>query len=176
VIGGAGALINMSNEVKQAIIAGVVAPALIANLIAGANDPQGRKRADFFITSAYAQMASDTPGESGAAALIVVPKVFGGVPNATASEVIAKVEKDGKEYDVKVGKITDFDSATGFLLPIGTKRVTLFDKSVAIVNPITNVEISVTTKPTSKGDFFWALGAQREYSIQKMDITPSPAR
>ena len=165
---------NSSLEVRHAIFAGIAAPAILLNIVAGVSDhPTRTKRTDLFGFSAFAQEGG--PSNSISRAVIVQPTVSGGIPSASLP-VTADVENKGK---TEKRRKLDISPISVPLLDLkfqrGTSKIFIYGKEVPIFGSVTNVEMSIKTKPTLEGDFLWALGVPRSYSIQGIELAkPKP--
>ncbi|MGH0256292.1 hypothetical protein NKY39_12095 [Sinorhizobium meliloti] len=172
IVGGGVALSNTSYETRQAIFAGIAAPAILANLVSGVTGQAAQdERATLFGISAYAQ-PTDLDG-GGGGAIIVSPIVKGGLPRSASLPVTAEVKSGDQTTTVKLGEIKDFSSPTAFSLPPGASQVFVSDVPVATTGTVTNVDVSVTTAPSIGGDLLWALGAPRNFQIKQVDVSPS---
>lgn len=159
-------------EVRHAIFAGIAAPSIIANIISGATPPGNvqNSQADWFTSSAYAQAVTEpvTPGNG---VVIVSPDVTGPYPSGEIS-VFAKMS-DGAVQ--KIGNVTNFVSDTAFEVPKGAAQITIGSGSVNIDQAVSRVNLSIQSGPTIYNDFWWALGAKREYGIKSTAIGKKPA-
>ncbi|WP_432283399.1 hypothetical protein SLT36_15325 [Aminobacter sp. BA135] len=175
VVGGGVALTNTSYEARQAIFAGVAAPAILLNIVAGATSQSGvEKAAAMFGLSAHAEDIQVNTGGLDAAkqwALVVSPSVSGGIPARVSLPVTAEVKKDGKIETVTIGEITDLRSPTAFTLPAGAAQVFVSGEAVATTGTFTAVDLDVKTAPSAGGDLFWALGAPRRFNITGMNVS-----
>jgi len=173
VVGGGVALTNTTYEARQAIFAGVAAPAILLNIVAGATSQSGvEKAAAMFGLSAHAEEAK-TDGLDAAKkwALVVSPTVSGGIPARVSLPVTAEVKKDGRIETVTIGEITDLRSPTAFTLPAGSAQVFVSGEAVATTGTFTAVDLDVKTAPSAGGDLFWALGAPRRFNITGMNVS-----
>ncbi len=184
IIGGAVALTNTSKEVRQAIFAGIAAPAVLASVVTGATGSSvgsgtsavnGATSRLFDITA----VAQETPPAVRSAAdewtVVISPSVSGGFPTGKTLPVTAQVEKDGETKTVDVGAIANWRGTTALLVPPGTSKVFIGDSPVPTTGPLTTVDMSVQTAPSIGGDLLWALGGQRNFNIQSIILTPMPA-
>lgn len=175
-VGGGVALTNTSFEARQAIFAGVAAPAILLNIVAGVtNQPRSENIAEVFGLSAYAetlqgQAASpqDTPTSW---AVIVSPNVSGGIPKNVSLPVTAEVLKNGKVEKVDIGEIRDLRSPTAFTLPPGSTQIFVSGKPIETTGSITAIDLAIKTSPSVGGDLLWALGAPRRFTITNLDLT-----
>lgn len=90
----------------------------------------------------------------------------------TNISVTATVERDGKFVTVPVGKIKTLDNSTAYSLPPGASQANVGGLSIPLTGEITQANMTVTTRPTVRGDFFWALGAPRDYEIADIKVNP----
>lgn len=195
-VGGGIALTNSSPDVRQAVFAGIAAPAILAGVISGAGEANVRRKtaeqtSSFAISlglvtlglvqPASAQIAgSSVPrgsidagsifSESGAApnTIIIKPEVNGGLPSSVSIPVQVQVPStQGPPKEVAVGAIFTLSGPTVVSVPNNATAVIIGGQLVPILDTIpTTIELSVRTKPSSVGDFFWALGAKRSYTVQ----------
>jgi hypothetical protein len=175
VVGGGVALMNTSYEAKQALFAGVAAPAILASVISGASGASQKISSvpPLFGISVYAQPV-DRPAASGTDgwAVIVSPNVSGGVPQSVSLPVTAEVKKGDQTETVTIGQISDLRSPTAFTVPTGTSQIFVSGKPVSTTGTVTNVDLSVKTAPSNGGDLLWALGVPRRFEIQQLDVAP----
>ena len=173
-VGGGVALTNTVYEAKQAIFAGIAAPAILASVVAGVAEQKPRpQQATVFGIAAHAQEGAEmTPPDVKASgwAVILSPDVSGGMPRRVQIPVAAQVQGQNGIETVEIGKITDLTGNTAFSVPEGTEVIYVGGKPVDATGTLTNVGVSVRTSPTSGGDFLWALGAQRSYAIRDFSI------
>lgn len=194
-IGGGVALTNSLPDFRQAIFAGLAAPAIITNLAAGASEANMRRKttelfphqvtvalglvgSSLFMTPASAQTplvlrGAAAAGASGAVAVFHPSVVGPGAPNTFGVKVTAQVSKDGKVTEVPMGEITNLQSDSAFLLPPGTNAIIVDGKTFPVENPVTEVAIDVKTRASKTKDFFWALGAPRDFKIQDVRVSKS---
>ena len=193
IIGGAVALTNSTPEMRQAIFAGMAAPAILMNVISGATEANMQRKIVGLwpqVTVALgvlgfgqiqpANAAEVTPSEISSSgivtgkgtALMISAEVFGGRPVNVDIPVVAEVMKAGKTESISVGSIKGLWGTSAFSVPDGTMRLTVYGKEVPLVSPVTDVNITVNTSPTALSDFWWALGAPRTYAIDDVSVMP----
>lgn len=175
IVGGGVALTNTTYEARQAIFAGVAAPAILLNIVAGATSQSGaEKAAAMFGLSAHAETIQAQPDGLDATkkwAVVVSPTVSGGIPARVSLPVTAEIEKDGKVETVTIGEITDLRSPAAFAVPVGATQVLVSGEAVATTGTFTAVDLDVKTAPSAGGDLFWALGAPRRFNITGMNVS-----
>jgi len=179
VVGGGVAQINSTMEIRQAIITGIAAPALLTSFISGATESR-RKAAELpapivamvglFVSSAEAQETAS--GSKGQYTLVIKPTVNGFAPTGPDIPVTAAV-KTGPGVEprtVQIGTIRSTANPSAFFLPEGTYEAFVGGKPIAITGPLTEANVTVTTRPTNAGDFLWALGGQRRFEVQGVEV------
>ncbi|MGF7006698.1 hypothetical protein [Aminobacter sp. BE322] len=174
IVGGGVALTNTGYEARQAIFAGVAAPAILVNIVAGATGKQVEGASLELFSPAYAQTpdgANILLDALSAPKVVVLPTVKGGIPNSVSLAVSAEVTKDGQTEIVDIGAIKDLGSETTLVVPPGTSQVLIDGKPVSTTGELTTIDLSVTTAPSAGGDLLWALGAPRRFSIQQLDVS-----
>ncbi|TPN82011.1 hypothetical protein FJ987_17150 [Mesorhizobium sp. CU2] len=171
IVGGGVALTNTSYETRQAIFAGVAAPAILASLISGATSTPGTK-VSFLDISAYAQQETGST-TTGSRAIVISPQVDGGLPRATSIPVTAEVKTGDQTKIIDLGEIKDLSSPTSFTLPPNTSQVFVSDEPVKTTDSLTNIDLSVKTAPSNGGDLLWALGGPRKFEIQSLQVAPA---
>jgi hypothetical protein len=173
-VGGVASMAIASSQLKQAICAGIAAPAIIANMISAAADA-GTKRRVEFIASAYAQIAPPViKPDSFGPTLYLSPRVTNGGSNIREGiPLTATVKRAGKIETIKIGAITQLDTPTAFILPADVEQVFVMGQPVPLTGPVTERYVSVVTKPTNLGDFFWALGGPRRFAIEDVKVLPA---
>lgn len=162
-----------AREVKAAIIAGIAAPGIVTNVVAGANERQQQLpdaiTMSFFASPAYAQTPQveailiNTSGRI----LTVIPQVVG------------DIGPDGIDFT--------FETATGMTLH-GTTLYSAKNPSMQIVVPAnasmlviagqrfplspdaSEAVVQIQTSPTVGGDLLWALGGNRNYQIGEITV------
>ncbi|WP_296746674.1 hypothetical protein [Mesorhizobium sp.] len=169
VVGGGVALTNTNYETRQAIFAGIAAPAIIASLISGATNPPGAK-VSLLDISAYAQQPTGTT-DDGAQAIVISPQVQGGLPRTTSIPVTAEVKNGDQSKVIDLGDIKDLSTPTKFTLPANTMQVFISGQAVKPGSTQTNIDLSVRTAPSN--DLLWALGGPRKFEIQSLQVSPA---
>jgi hypothetical protein len=181
VIGAAIAFATSSTDFRQALLAGIAAPGIITNLVAGADAQQhaGLDSPDFsvarmlsFVPAARAQdgRVPGQPAASGVKSITIDPKVTGGLPASTNIPVTAEIAGGANSGTrrVQIGTITSLTNATKLTVPADTTHVMIGGTSVPLASTDNTVTLSVSTKSTLQSDFLWALGGQRSYSIEQI--------
>lgn len=171
VVGGGIALTNTSYETRQAIFAGIAAPAIIASLISGATNAPGAK-VSLLDISAYAQQETGiAPNDS--RTIVISPQVDGGLPRFTSIPVTAEVKTGDQSSVINLGDIKDLSAPTTFTLPANTSQVFVSGQPVKPGNTQTNIDLSVKTAPSNGGDLLWSLGGPRKFDIQSLQVAPA---
>src|SRR5690606_14684458 len=123
IIGGGVALTNTVYETRQAIFAGIAAPAIIASFVAG-GAPQGtntnkdKSMASLLGIAAMAQEVAPQIGVQEAGALLVSPRVTGGLPRTSSIPITAEVkDASGNLKMIDLGVISDLSAPSAFALP-----------------------------------------------------------
>lgn len=176
VIGAAIAYATVSSGFHQALVAGIAAPGIITNLVAGADaskvatGPMAQDKAAFeFISSAHAQTSlPNVTLPPNLKAITIAPRVQGGLPEKPNIPITAAVPGFGDAVNqVPVGTINSLSSNTTITVPSNAEQITIGDATVP-VPPDNKIDLEVATKPTGGSDFFWALGGKRSYSVQSV--------
>ena len=177
-IGGGVALTNTSREVRQAIFAGIAAPAIMTSVIAGSTEGGGGRRKAEFISAAHAQTQPQTDSSSSVKMIYFSPSVTGGVNLAGEIPVTAQVQRAGKLENITLGEIRTLEASSAISVPAGIDQVFVMGNPVKVSGPVTQSWLSVTTKPTVLGDFWWSMGGQRKFAVQDLTVStqepPSP--
>ena len=179
VVGGGAAMTNSTLEIRQAVITGVAAPAILMSIVSGATDSRRKSAqlfapftamAELFIQTARAQ---EPPGFSKAGSTLVInPTVKGAALSGADIPITAAVKNaDGLSRTVQVGTIRSTENPIAFTLPAGTYEAFVAGQGIAITRPVTEANVIVTTRPTISGDFWWALGAPRKFEVQGVQLT-----
>lgn len=181
VLGGIIATAFGSKDVKAAIVAGIAAPGIVTNVVAGQQQTQFASVAEapkittaglgieglLGISAAYAQTDPDTM-RGGGMTLTVQPVISGG-KFAGRLEVFAGTG-DGP-VDLPVGVLAPGGAAQQIVVPVGTTRLRVGDVEIP-VNGTRDVTVTITTEPSFGRDLLWALGGQRKYDVKDVEITP----
>ncbi|MDC7789729.1 hypothetical protein PQJ75_19280 [Rhodoplanes sp. TEM] len=176
-IGAAIAYGTGSTEVRQALVAGVAAPGIITNLVAGADAPRRSDVLPFqhfaLVSIAQAQPAASPPGPSASGSIksiTIDPRVSGGVPSTTNIPVTAQIAggPNSETRTVQIGSIRSLTGPTTLTAPPGTQNITIGGKTVPLNSPDNKIDLSVSTRPSFGSDFLWALGGQRSFSIEQV--------
>ena len=160
-------------DVKQALFAGIAAPAIVISVLTGASDsqslhpgPQGGSAGWF--SPAFAQAPQPSP--EGTRSIVIRPQIVGSYPVGGAIEVAAK---SGNRL-TQVGTVPLNPGSAPTTLHIPTGPTTLVftsagaETQVEVENqPAVLVKITPMTSVTQ--DLKWALGAQRALAVGKLE-------
>lgn len=185
-----GAIIAMgigSKEVKAAIFAGIAAPGIVTNVVAGHTAGQQpveviqqsllEDRAVpfmFGISTAHAQLRPVVDGSAASLQrrpIAITPQITGGVPKG-AVDVFANMPSDGGDVAVRVGTIYLNLGTQNLEVPTKATSLTLADQTVPISGQFA-VDIAIQTAPGFGSDLIWALGGERQFNVQKIDVLPT---
>jgi hypothetical protein len=172
-IGGGVALTNTSREVRQAIFAGIAAPAIMTSVIAGSTEGGGRRKAEF-ISAAHAQTQPQTDSSSSVKMIYFSPSVTGGANLAGEIPVTARVQRAGKLENITLGEIRTLEASSAISVPAGIDEVFVMGNPVKVSGPVTQSWLNVTTRPTVLGDFWWSMGGQRKFTVQDLTVSTQP--
>ena len=187
IVGGGVALTNTSREVRQAIFAGIAAPAIIANLVSGATEAATkRKTADIYPYIASSVLGSAVAAEPTADKAPVIPgyktlliSPAGGQWRKAihTRSITAQIRVGDKVETKQIGELQSFEGTTAFEIPNSAETVSVLGQTLVLSQPITPVNAVIQTKPSAFGDFLWALGARGfiELKRQKLVLRRSSA-
>jgi hypothetical protein len=175
-------------DVKQALFAGIAAPAIVVSVITGASDGRthtananpAAKRDGYFISSAYAQ--TPPARQSGATRQILIETqstapvtgnidVYATVPAATGNGTVNKqvgtvsVNQSYQRQPVEVP-----ENATSLTFSSGPASASLPNTS----DDNDRVQLKLTPQPSGGKDLFWALGGKRQFDIGGIDAKFDP--
>lgn len=186
-LGGIIALGFGATEVRAAIVAGIAAPAIVTNVISGAN---GAGKEDLsamlqipVISVAHAQ--DRTPDVTGVVVgamlatgavtnqsrvIQVNPRIIGGVPNRVSVPLAFVVERDGVQTDVPVSTITKSTKTRNYVVPEGAVSLRVNGETIGLDEFDEQIDIEINTAPTFGGDLLWALGGKRSYRVIDLKV------
>lgn len=169
-------------EMREALFAGIAAPAIIVSIIAGVSDSQslhpgngnGNKQINYlFTSSAYAQTSPQTSAEN-SKTLNVEFTSRSNYPIDGVIAVYASVDGEKKRI-VTLPVNTASKNQVTIEIPNQTKSLSFVASTGAQASvPVTgnsNVKLILTPKTTTISDFVWALGGQRTVGIGAIQAT-----
>ena len=186
-LGGIIARAFATGEMKAALAAGIAAPALVTNILAGAAssatspNPVGVDQITentWFVSAAHAQLVSEVSPElaqfSGESQGLVTiePNITGGGAPRDSTIYFSWGTQDGES----LGEIPGWLSATqsqSIAIPPGATTLSIGGETISTEELLRDggvLSLKVETAPTIGGDFLWALGAQRSYAIQDIQV------
>jgi hypothetical protein len=179
VIGAAIAYGTAQTDIRQALIAGIAAPGIITNLVAGTDTQKHASLGEHdsriagiisIIPAARAQDRSPATGltaTSGMKSITIDPRVQGGIPAQTKIPITAEISggPNNEMHRVQIGTITSLTDSTKLTVPLNTTHVRIGDTQVSVPSNDNKIDLSVSTKSTIQSDFLWALGGQRSYAV-----------
>lgn len=171
-----------AKELKAAIVAGIAAPGLVTNIVAGstaaANNPGGAQQQamleSILISPAYAQetdlgfTVEPLPGYRGLRVLTLNP-VFDG-PMPTDGEVEYRfLDQNGTALPGGGVIVADED---GLIVPVpdGAASIAIGPSVTALPDDNDVLDVTITTAPSLGGDLLWALGASRSFTVQDINV------
>jgi len=182
VIGAVIAFATGQSEIRQAMIAGIAAPGIITNLVAGATAPTAAPSSPPAVHSmlnilgtAMAQPVPASPGTppaGGIHTIVIDPKVTGGLPLNAQIPLSAEIPGvNNTTQTVRIGTINSLSGTTTYSIPATAKNLKIGGKSVPLSGNQTTIQLDVTTKSSAGSDFLWALGGHRSYQVQSIAPT-----
>lgn len=184
-------------EARSAIVAGIAAPAIVTNVMAGAEkkpipvvvgEVSSATRwgglLSNIVSPLFAQMDTNEtqggesrPTGSGVGYVNIVPTVIGGellskdavtYEWAGGDDLLGGSHIEMQAIDPSVKQSLEIPSgATGIL--INGKFVPLPEAE----NELPTIKLEIETRPTFLGDLKWALGGQRNYEVENIEVVPS---
>jgi hypothetical protein len=174
-------------QFRQAFIAGIAAPGIITNVLAGTSlqqtappvrtpvavvseptDPPAPAPLTRGIATAQAQ-----PATAAAQSITIVPRVTGGLPQKIEIPVTAVVaQPGGGDREVRIATITSLSTPTVVSVPPNTRELSIQGKrlDMTAVGAKRTIALTVVTRAGVASDLQWALGGQRSYSIQELSV------
>lgn len=181
-----GAIIAVSfgaKELKAALVAGIAAPGLVTNIVAGSTAgatgaTQGQQQAlmhGMFVSVAYAQVAEDDftveplPGYRGLRVLTLNPVFDGPVPTDGQVE-FRFIDESG--VALRGGGVILPDEQ-GLVVPVpdGAVAIAIGATTTPLPAGDDTLDITIRTAPSLGGDLLWALGAARSFTVQDIAVT-----
>lgn len=178
-----------SKEIKAAVFAGIAAPGIVTNVVAGHNaanplpavtvtEPSAGLRIDpalFGISTAHAQPLVNPPrtvaGAAGLQQVTVTPRIEGGKPRG-ALQVQAIVQRGGAEVSVPAGALYLDQGAQVLEIPRDAIGLTVGGERMDFSGQ-TNITLIVKTSTSFGSELVWAFGGERQYQVQSLQVAPA---
>jgi len=165
-------------DMKQALFAGIAAPAIVVSVLSGASDsqslrqnPQGsQSRIINFLSSAFAQ----SPSPANLRRVTVLIEATGDYPVEGTIQILATMSGDMLS---QIGQVQLFGSKTVTQVSIPTAptrlvfRSTSGDTQVLADRDVSMVTVQVDPVTSFSKDLQWALGSQRTLAIGRLRAT-----
>lgn len=186
-----GAIVSLgfgAAEVRAAIVAGIAAPAIVTNVVAGAQKDGGAPAAEPPQTAWYevigAAHAQTTPQDP----VVFVP-VTEQILNITPSIVGGGLPKGGvipfewvadgavMPANPALPNVIDLRTQTGIVVPEGATAIRINGSELTLLDleeAGNIVSVTVQTQATVVGDLKWALGGQRSYQVESVTLSVAP--
>lgn len=165
-------------DLRSALVAGISAPALITNILAGANGDGSAVRANpqqqtsLFIAAAYAQEAPNVVAEIGNGGRLLT------LNTNTAEEAEGNVSinyifinEDGAFLPVG-GSLPANAQSVDILIPNGAAQISINGFTYDLTETEDQLQVIIEANPTFGGDLLWALGAQRQFVVDDVQFAP----
>jgi hypothetical protein len=168
-----------NSDMKQALFAGIAAPAIVVSVLAGAADaPRRGSQTAWLVSSANAQVGTaimkSESDSGGGKALTFDTSVKGNFSVDEKINVTADIKEGGQPpRTISIGSYT-VGTGTTFTVKVPDNATSLkLDGRPIDLNKGTNVyTLKVTPTTTVRGDLLWALGAKRTYEIGDFELKP----
>jgi len=165
-------------DVKQALFAGIAAPAIVISVLTGASDsqslhPGGQNGGASLFSPAFAQAPPGNP--QGMRSIVIRPQIVGSYPVGGAIEVSAK--SGNRVTEVGTVQLNPGSAPTTLRIPAGPTTLVFTSAGAASTQvevdnqPAVLVKITPMTSVTQ--DLKWALGSQRALAIGKLEAVPA---
>lgn len=183
VLGGLVAHYISEKNNKDAFIAGIAAPAIVAGILSGAtDDSSGRSKPtglqtstiEFLVSAAHAEegLARELPNQT----LNLHTSLKGGNDRKTQISIVAYASS-GLSADI--GAIGLDNGSNEFPLPEWAETVTIeadgFGSKSFDLTETKDLYIKADTVPTFWGGVLWGLGGEQTYRVESLEITPRAA-
>lgn len=165
-----------ADEVKAAIVAGIAAPGLVTNIVAGANSGgPGTPGADvvalsLFAAPAFAQQVETESALTNTTRTITLTPTFTG-PAPTQNQVEYRFVTDTGTFLPGGGVLVPEEDGVAVPVPEGATNLAIGATITPLPDDSTAAQITIQTAPSLGGDLVWALGGQRRYDVTGVDVT-----
>jgi hypothetical protein len=176
------------SEMKKALVAGIAAPAILTNLFNGATQGNIRLNDLNIIGSAFAQTATTnsqgmmsgttssdavTTSDQGTFRTVNIDPTLSSGPNLGDTKIglrIYVVGKDGKNQVWYSGHVGDLRGRTSVAVPTTVDAKIVFGGGPELTVPASYQDVTIgydlKLKPSFSSSLFWALGSQKESSVE----------
>jgi hypothetical protein len=164
-------------EMKQALIAGIAAPAILTNVFNGATEGKIKLTDLFFINNAIAQTAEPKTTHGSFRMITLDPNPTGPIKTPVMVRIFV-LDKDGKPQEWYSGQLTSSTTNTSISIPESQARI-VFNDGVDLTVPASQedvkVDVDLSTKSGFSDGFIWALGGQPASNVQiRAYVRPKP--
>jgi hypothetical protein len=176
-------------EMKQALIAGIAAPAILTNVFNGATEGKIKLTDLFFLGHAMAQTPSSAPNTGNKVASDAawqpyrtvtfdpnVPGASGAMKKPITVRILVP-DKEGNAQEWYSGQLNSSTTNTTIAVPKSQAHI-IFDGRVNLVVPASpdnvTVDVDITSKSSFADGFWWALGGQPANRVEVKASIASP--
>lgn len=184
-----------SDSHRQALVAGIAAPALITNILNGAtgqapkamplapiHEPAKQSSTFLFVTGAFAQSSPSATAETASSAtplprpkaVVVDTTVSGPAPSNTLVLSVTRKLPTGGTEEVGLGSVAGTVGPKTVLFPEGTIAYTVGPNKTILPKDFQaaskpEIKLEVKTAPSPTSDFLWALGGKRTFDVRSVE-------
>ena len=165
-----------ASDLKGSLVSGIAAPGLITNIVAGANPsiPDDELIAQlttpFFFSSAYAQNADTNVVVTNERLLTIMSSTKGDAPENLQLEY-GFTDQDGNELPIG-GTFPSKASRFDVIVPDNAEFILINGILHQLPKDSDQLSLEIDAAPTIVGDLFWAFGAQRQFEVKDIILTP----
>ncbi|MEM9584150.1 MAG: hypothetical protein AAGA08_13650 [Pseudomonadota bacterium] len=177
-----GAIVSLgfgTQEVRAAIVAGIAAPAIVTNVLAGVENRNGQSAA-LLAQPAIAQTAGNATLLQGAVRpgqIYVTITPVGASDQRVRTPLVYQWVSNGRAIDQTGGAgELSLSGAQSVLMPDGATALLVNNREIPVDEIRANsysIDLNVKTRPTIGGDLIWGLGGTRSFVIQSVDVGAS---
>lgn len=164
---------------QAALVAGITAPGIITNVVAGAtegrdqiSDSSTQTVAEYMgVGAAFAESAVQDPTtEIWETPVNLKSTISGGLPSQQNLELFAIMKSDQEQVLVPIG--TASQSVQTIYIPADATGIKVGDQAFEweLGSEPSEIHMSIETSPTLKGDLIWALGGTRTFDIRDVTV------
>jgi hypothetical protein len=160
-------------DVKQALFAGIAAPAIVISVLTGASDsqslhPGAQGSSASLFSPAFAQAPPGSP--QGTRSIVIRPQIVGSYPVGGAIQVTAKSRN--RVTQVGTVQLNPGSAPTTLHIPSGPTTLLFTSEGAQTQVEVDNqpaILVKVTPMTSVTQDLKWALGTQRALAIGKLE-------